>query len=180
MDNADYIGTIEIPGMKFCYSVMQAKKEPDYYLNHDIHKRYSHMGTPYLSAYCDLKESDNLIIYGHNINGGRMFGALAAYKSQEFWRKHQSINFTTDKKRAYQLFAVMSVNIYEFEYWKFTMARDEADYNKFVQEVKKRSMYDTGVQLEYEVQIITLSTCDNGRGNNWRLVIFEKNKRYQR
>ena len=55
---------------------MQTKDNPDYYLNHDFNKNYSFYGTPYLSAYCDINKSDNLIIYGHNINGGKMFGAL--------------------------------------------------------------------------------------------------------
>ncbi len=43
-----------------------------------------------------------------------MFGALEQYKDKEFFYKHRKIYFTTDKKREYEVFAVMSVNIHEF------------------------------------------------------------------
>lgn len=71
--NKDVIGYLEIPDTTISYPVMQKKDNPDFYLNHDIDKNYSFYGTPYLSAYCDLEKSDNLIIYGHNINGEKMF-----------------------------------------------------------------------------------------------------------
>lgn len=46
-----------------------------------------------------------------------MFGALERYKDKEFFNKHRKIYFITDKKREYEVFAVMSVNVYEFQYW---------------------------------------------------------------
>lgn len=82
--NKDCIGYVEIPGTTISYPVMQTKDKPDFYLNHDFNRNYSFYGTPYLSAYCDVNKSDNLIIYGHNINGGKMFGALEKYKDKEF------------------------------------------------------------------------------------------------
>ena len=115
--NKDIVGYIEIPNTTISYPVLQTTDEPDFYLNHDINRNYSFYGTPYLSAYCNLEKSDNLIIYGHNINGGKMFGALERYKDKEFFNKHRKIYFITDKKREYEVFAVMSVNVYEFQYW---------------------------------------------------------------
>ena len=42
---------------------------------------YTHLlGTPYVQENCDIAESDNLVIYGHHIKGGKMFGALEDYK----------------------------------------------------------------------------------------------------
>ena len=98
--NKDCIGYVQIPGTTISYPVMQTKDNPDFYLNHDFSRNYSFYGTPYLSTYCDVEKSDNLIIYGHNINGGKMFGALEQYKDKEFFNKHRKIYFTTDKKRA--------------------------------------------------------------------------------
>lgn len=150
---------------------MQTKDNPDFYLNHDFDKEYSFYGTPYLSTYCDLKESDNLIIYGHNINDGRMFGALTQYKDKNFYKQHKTIKFITDQEYEYEIFAVMSVNIYDFEYRKFTMARDEADYDEFVKKVVVYNFFDIGVMLKYGEKIITPSTCDNYKGKYHRFVI---------
>lgn len=173
-ENPDVVGYIKIPGTTIDYPVMQTKNNPDFYLNHDFDKEYSFYGTPYLSEYCDLKESDNLIIYGHNINGGKMFGALMQYKDEEFYKKHKTIKFITDQENEYEIFAVMSVNIYEFEYWKFTIARDEDEYNEFVNTVLGYSIYNTDVIPKYGEQMICLSTCDNSRGNRDRVIIICK------
>lgn len=170
--NSDVIGYLEIPDTTISYPVMQTKEEPDFYLNHGFGKEYSFYGTPYLSAYCDLEKSDNLIIYGHNINGGRMFGALTQYKEKGFYQKQKYVYFITDKKEKYEIFAVMSVNKNVFPYWKFVMAKDEADYNDFIVKVKKYSFYETDSSPAYGDKLLTLSTCDNTRGDDYRFVVF--------
>lgn len=169
--NSDVIGYLKIPDTTISYPVMQTKDNPDFYLNHDIDKNYSFYGTPYLSAYCDLEKSDNQIIYGHNINGGRMFGALTQYRDESFYKKHKNIYFTTEVKDKYEILAVISVNKYSFPYWKFVMAQDETDYDEFVNKVKQYSLYDTGIDPRYSDKLITLSTCDNARGEAYRFVI---------
>ncbi len=173
-ENKDCIGYLEVSGTTISYPVMQTKSNPDFYLKHDFNKNYSFYGTPYLSAYCDLKKADNLIIYGHNINGGKMFGALEQYKDKEFFDRHKNIYFTTNRKREYEVFAVMSVNIKEFEYWKFVMVRDEKDYDDFVKKVLKHSLWNTGEKPKYGEQMLMLSTCDNGKGDDWRIVVVGK------
>ena len=173
-ENEDCIGYLELPGTIISYPVMQTKDNPDYYLKHDFNKNYSFYGTPYLSAYCDLEKSDNIIIYGHNINGGKMFGALEQYKEKKFFDRHKKIYFTTDQKREYEVFAVMSVNIKEFEYWKFVMARDEKDYDEFVEKVLEHSLWRTVEKPKYGEQMIMLSTCDNRKGDDWRIVVIGK------
>lgn len=173
-ENKDCIGYLEVPGTSISYPIMQTRDNPDYYLKHDFNKNYSYYGTPYLSAYCDLEKSDNLIIYGHNINDGKMFGALEQYNNKNFFDRHRKIYLTTNKKKEYKVFAVMSVNIKEFEYWKFAMARDKKDYDEFVEKVLEYSMWNTGKKPKYGEQMLMLSTCDNGKGDNWRIVVVGK------
>lgn len=170
--NQDVIGYLEIPDTTISYPVMQKKDNPDFYLNHDIDKNYSFYGTPYLSAYCDLEKSDNLIIYGHNINGGKMFGALTQYRDETFYKKHKDILFTTKDKKKYKIFSVISVNKNDFPYWKFVMAQDEPDYDKFINKAKKYSIYNIDIMPKYGEKILTLSTCDNSRGDDYRFVVF--------
>lgn len=170
--NKDIIGYLEIPDTTISYPVMQKKENPDFYLNHDIDKNYSFYGTPYLSAYCDLEKSDNLIIYGHNINGGKMFGALTQYRNEKFYKQHKEILFTTKGKKKYKIFSVISINKNDFPYWKFVMAQDEPDYDKFINKAKKYSIYNIDITPKYGEKILTLSTCDNSRGDDYRFVVF--------
>lgn len=174
--NSDVVGYLEIPDTTISYPVMQTKDNPDFYLTHDMDKNYSFYGTPYLSSYCDLEKSDNLIIYGHNINGGRMFGALTQYRDENFYQKHKNIYFTTKEKSRYEIYAVISVNKYSFPYWQFVMAQDENDYDEFVNKVNQYSLFDTGITPKYGEKLITLSTCDNSRGNDYRFVVVGINR----
>lgn len=171
--NKDVIAYLEIPGTSISYPVMQTKDNPDYYLNHDINKNYSSYGTPYLSAYCDIMSADQLIIYGHNMGRGRMFGALTNYRDVSYMEKYKTIFLDTKKRKIkFEIFAVMSVNIHECDYWQFVMARDEADFNRYVDMVTANSIHTQGVKPKYGEQILALSTCDNGRGNDWRFVVL--------
>jgi sortase B len=88
----DMIGWIEIPDTEFSYPVMQTgikkhrESEPEFYLHADVKGEYSFIGTPFLDSRCNL-DSDNLIIYGHNIRGGRMFGLLHGYRKTEYYKE---------------------------------------------------------------------------------------------
>ena len=155
--NKDVIGYLEIPDTTISYPVMQKKDNPDFYLNHDIDKNYSFYGTPYLSAYCDLE---------------KMFGALTQYRDETFYKKHKDILFTTKDKKKYKIFSVISVNKNDFPYWKFVMAQDEPDYDKFINKAKKYSIYNIDIMPKYGEKILTLSTCDNSRGDDYRFVVF--------
>ena len=71
--NSDFVGWITIDGTSINYPVMQTKDEPDFYINHGFDKSYSDYGVPYVQENCELGNSDNLVIYGHNMKNGTMF-----------------------------------------------------------------------------------------------------------
>ena len=81
------VGWIAIDGTSINYPVMQSRNNPNFYLKHSFEKEYSDLGVPYIQEDCDIPTSDNLVIYGHHIKGGRMFGALENYKSKSFYEK---------------------------------------------------------------------------------------------
>ena len=89
----DMIGWLEIKGASFSYPVMQTgieghhKDDWQYYLHRDVHGEYSFYGTPFLDVRCTV-DSDNLIIYGHNINGRRYFGYLQNFRKETFFKQH--------------------------------------------------------------------------------------------
>ena len=88
LQNEDMVGWISIAGTTINYPVMQSRNNPNFYLKHNFEKEYSDLGTPYVQENCDIAESDNLVIYGHHIKGGKMFGALENYKSKSFYEPY--------------------------------------------------------------------------------------------
>ena len=148
-----------------------------YDLKRNFEKKYSDLGTPYIQENCDLTGSDNLVIYGHHIKGGKMFGALENYKSQSFYEEHKTIQFDTLTQRGeYEIIAVFKTVAYSsqgFRYYDFVNAESEDEFNAYIQKCKELALYETGVTAEYGDRLITLSTCEYS-AQNGRLVVVAK------
>ena len=176
--NPDMAGWIFIEGTTINYPVMHTPDAPDFYLNHNFDKEYSSFGVPYAAGECSMEEpSDNIIIYGHHMRGGRMFGALMDYTDKGFYESHKIIRFdTVTEKAEYEIAAVFKTTVYDnegFKYYQFVNAGKEEDFQAYVEECKSLALYDTGVTAGYGDKLITLSTCEYSRRNG-RLVIVAK------
>lgn len=173
--NSDIVGWIKIDGTVINYPVMQTPDSIDFYLKRNFNKENSERGCIYVREQCDVNEpSDNLTIYGHNMNDGSMFHSLKSYQTKSYWESNNIIVFDTLYERhTYQIFAVFkttaSVN-QGFTYHLFVDAEDEADFNDFIATCKELSFYDTGITPVYGDKIICLSTCEYTQ-HNGRLVV---------
>ena len=177
LQNGDMVGWISIPDTLINYPVMQTKDNPNYYLKRNFNKEYSDLGVPYVQENCDLAASDNIIIYGHHIKGGKMFGSLDKYVFKNFYEKHKIIQFNTlSEQSQYEIIAVFKTVAYSvsgFRYYDFVNAEDEADFNAYVGKCKSLALYDTGISAEYGDRLLTLSTCKRFVENG-RLVVVAK------
>lgn len=177
LQNEDMAGWISIDGTTINYPVMQSVNEPNFYLKHNFEKEYSDLGVPYIQENCDIQTSDNLVIYGHHIKGGKMFGALESYKDKDFYEGHKTIHFDTLTETAeYEIVAVFKTVAYSsegFRYYDFVNAEDEENFNAYIGKCKELSLYDTGVNAKYGDRLITLSTCEYS-AQNGRLVVVAK------
>lgn len=88
--NNDFIGWIRIADTVIDYPVMQSKDSPNFYLDHNFNKEYSRFGVPYMQENCNL-QSDNIVIYGHNMKNKSMFNELTKYKDKDFYNTHRYI-----------------------------------------------------------------------------------------
>ena len=159
------------------YPVMYRPSEENYYLHRDFNGEYSANGCLFLSELCNPDTSDNLIIYGHHMNSGKMFAALDRYKDSAFYLEHPLISYDTlHGSETYQVFAVFCTPVYtgnDFPYYTFTKAEDAADYREYIKEVKKRALYDTGCSAVFGDKLLTLSTCEYSQANG-RVVVMAK------
>lgn len=177
-ENPDCIGWITIEGTMIDYPVMYRPEEENYYLHRDFDGNYNANGCLFVAENCDLETSDNLIIYGHHMNSGKMFAALEEYKQEQFYEEHPLIIFNTlHGKEAYQVMAAFATSVYtgnDFAYYAFTKAEDKAEYDSFIEAVKERSFYDTGIAALYGEKLLTLSTCEYSQKNGRMVVVAKK------
>ncbi len=177
--NKSLIGWIKIDDTNIDYPVMQSP-DPDYYLTHDFYQEYDKNGSIFLDPACDIVDrSTNLIIYGHHMKSGKMFGSLENYSRESFYQEHRYITFDTIyEKGTYEIMYVFRSRIYHedeivFKYYQFIDVDSEAEFYSNMNEMAALSLYDTGVTAEYGDELLTLSTCDYQEANG-RFVVVAK------
>lgn len=174
VENSDMAGWLLIPGTNIDYPVMWTPADENYYLYRAFDKSEDVNGSLILDTDSSLNPlTTNLIIHGHNMKSGAMFGNLTDYESQKYYEEHkQIILYTEECQRNYEIIAVFRSQVYKksdnvFKFYKFFQADTEAEFNDFYENIKELSMYDTGVTAEFGDHFITLSTCvyhvTNGR-----------------
>ena len=178
LENTDMVGWIKISGTNINYPVMQTPDYPDYYLKRNFQRRSSDWGCIYVEEKCDVFEpSDNLTIYGHHMYDGSMFTALMNYTSRYYQQQHPYIQFDTLLERhTYEIIAVFKTSASVgkgFPYHTFVDAETPEEFNEFVANCKKLSLYNIEATAEYGDKLITLSTCEYSQTNG-RLVVVAK------
>lgn len=171
-ENPEIWGWLTIPDTKVDYPVMHTPQEPEKYLYADFYGNYSFPGTPFLDAQC-TSESDNLLIYGHNMKNGSMFRSILKYGTVTYAKAHPSFQLNTlYEEREYQVLAAFYDRVYYsyedcFKFYRFINAADQEEFDNALAEIKSKALYDTGVTVEYGDQLVMLVTCsahtDNGR-----------------
>lgn len=168
--NSECIGWICIPDTEVDYPVMYTSEQPQKYLRLDFYGQYSVSGVPFLEGRCSL-EGDHLIIYGHNMKNGTMFGSLKQYTDRAYLSGHLAIEFETASGCVqYEVFAVAVVNKYD-DWYSFLGVADEAAYQEQVSRIREKSLLKTEVMPVYGGQLLTLSTC-YGSGSDNRLLVI--------
>lgn len=180
-ENEEIIGWLEIEGTNINYPVLQAS-DNDYYLTHNYKKEKASTGSIFLDKDFDLiNGSSNYLIYGHRNKSGLMFEDLIKYAEEDFYKEHTKIKFTTNKDDSiYEILSVFYSRVYYkseqnvFRYYYFVNANNEQEYNDFVNNAKKVSLYDTGVTAKYGDQLLTLSTCEYSQEDGRFAVVCKK------
>lgn len=178
--NKSMVGWITIDDTLIDYPVMQSPNN-DYYLNHNFKQESDNNGSIFIDSDCCIwPRSQNIIIYGHNMKSGKMFGQLKKYKSESFYKEHPGIKFDTLYERGmYQIIFVFSDIVYDeaevaFKYYQFIDANSPEEWDSAMNYMKNKSLYDTGLTAEYGDKLITLSTCDYEKDAERFVIVAKK------
>ncbi len=185
--NNDFIGWVSINGTNVDYPVMQTD-DNDYYLHRDFDGNYDFAGTiftDYEGRIGPNEMPNNTILYGHNMLYKYQFSALSNYINNiEFLKMSPIVDFNTlYKDNKYKIFAVMKLNTAKehgdvFDYTSRVYFGSQSEFYDFICEAMDRSIYETGVDIEYGDEILTLSTCDGSMGfDDARIVVMARKVR---
>jgi sortase B len=123
--NKRLVGWLKIEGTNIDFPVMQTVNN-QYYTEYNFFQEKDTNGCIFVDYQCSIfPRSDNLILYGHNMQSGKMFGQLDKYQNESYYQDHQIIQFDTIfEKGAYQVMYAFRSPIYNeddvvFKYYQF-------------------------------------------------------------
>ena len=180
-ENSDFAGWLSIEGTKINYPVMVREDDNNYYLDKNFSRQEDKNGLLILDYRSDLLAGgNNIIIYGHNMRTGVMFGTLDKYKSREFCMEHQTIRFDSlYEEGTYRVVAAMlSAVAYEdeevFRYYDAIDVSTQESFEEFRQNIESNALYTTDESLTYGDTCLILSTCDYYTEDGRFVVIAKK------
>lgn len=155
--NPDIVGWIFIEGTNINYPIVQGS-DNDYYLNHLFDGTRNRAGAIFLDSRCDPFFYDrHSIIYGHHLKNRTMFTNLMYYKKQAFYDEHSVILLVTPT--AYYQLRIFSGYVSNNQASAWELDLDEEAHAAWLEEIRKKSCFQTEYAPGPDTPIITLSTC---------------------
>ncbi|MDD2409827.1 MAG: class B sortase [Bacilli bacterium] len=171
--NSDTKGWLTVNNTRIDYPIVQAS-DNEYYLKNDYNQYKNSMGWVFMDFRNNIDVlNQNTIIYGHNINGGIMFGTLRYVLNSSWYtnKDNQIITFNTLKKEMkWQIISIYKIPN-TTDYIQTTFYNKEK-YQEFLNLIIGRSIYNFQEEISVNDKILTLSTCHN-KGNE-RIVLHAK------
>lgn len=157
---------LQLPDTSLDYPVMLGV-DNQFYLNHLPDGSKNALGSLFLD-YRTNEDSVHLIVYGHNGSGGKMFGLLKQYESQDYFLEHKTLTVaTSDAIYVCPIFSVRRVeadsDAYRLEF------EDNDSLISYINQAAAESLYQIDVELEDATRVLTLSTCTGW--HNQRFIV---------
>ena len=168
--NNEIIGEFSIDNMDLKVPVAHTSNN-DYYLNHLIDKTYNEIGSTFMD-YRNKVDDKKIIIYGHNSEViDTDFKKLNKYVNKSFYKDHKYMKFITlDHEYKYEIFSVyIAIN-------NFRHVNLKENYYEHINWLKNKSMYDTGVEINENDDILLIQTCYFDPKDSFLIVVGKKIK----
>lgn len=163
-ENRDIVGWLKIENV---LDQPVVYKDNSYYLTRDFYKKKNTAGTIFLDVNHPFKEkTQNLLLHGHNMKDGTMFGRLLQYETDlNYVRWHPFVRFDTLwRQEEYVIFAVLRVSLDVrskdfFNYFSHPTFNSDAEFESYIRQLQLRSIYAIPVDVKPTDALLTMSTC---------------------
>lgn len=187
--NDEIVGWIQMDNTQIDYPVLWHKgddRNSQYYLSRNYKGGYDSFGSIFVDYRCTKgTKSQNVVLHGHHMNDGSMFGNLLNYGvtsgDLDFYKKTPTIEFDTpDGQGTYKIISVFKTNTLSAhgEFFNYMVGdfQNEKDFMNYVYNVRIRSMINCPVDVNEDDQLLTLSTCSY-EFTNFRTVVVARKVR---
>ena len=171
--NKETVAWIKVNNTNIEYPIVKADNN-NFYLNHSFDKSQNSAGWIFADYRNKFDNTDkNIIIYGHNMRDGSMFGSLKNILNSNWYENEENTNitlYTENEKCIYKVFSIYKIE--SEDYYIKTEFSNDNEFEQFVNTIKNRSIKKFDIDVSKEDNILTLSTCANN--NRYRIVLHAK------
>ena len=164
--NADTVGLLSF-GPDMSLYVCQGD-DNIYYRNHRFDGSEDPAGMIFLDFRNSIRpQSQNMILYGHNMKDGSRFGKLKRFEETEYLAENLLLNFSTlYESWDYLVFSVFhtTTDASDPEYFAYDIPEfaSQEEFDAYVSAVKERSIHhNLPVDVQYGDSLLTLATCSS-------------------
>ncbi len=174
--NKDIVGWLTIDGL---LDEAVVHRDNDYYLRRDYRGYHNENGSLFLEETCSLKTRPyTLMIYGHNMKSGLMFGCLRNYERLSFYRQNPFITFDTAyEKGKYVIFSIANMMFADGYQDTAMLAQINSSSieqrQKAIDLIESRAKFVSKVDVQPDDQIMMLITC-LGDGDARRILFARR------
>jgi len=160
--NKDIVGWLKIDDM---LDEAVVKRDNAYYLDRDYRGYHNANGAIFMDENCSLKTRPyTVMLFGHNMKTGLMFGRLRDYENIRFYREHPFITFDTAYENGrYVVFAAATIGLEPDRKNYLDLAGllgDEVGRRtRAISRLKALSVHTAMIEVEAQDQILLLITC---------------------
>ena len=161
--NTDLRGWLTIGGV---LDLPVVYRNNTFYLKHGFDLEKNDAGTLFLDENHPVTDTtQNLLIYGHNMRDGSMFGLLTHYQRADYLRNHPFIRFSTLwEEEEYVIFAVVNAstnpqNKRFISFFTHPAFSSDREFETYVAQLKALSCHKTYISVKPKDALLTLCTC---------------------
>lgn len=168
--NEDVIGWIYVPDTAISYPLLKSEDNNEYLkLTWDL--EYSRAGSIFMEQRSSVDFSDfHTLIYGHNLQDGKMFSCLMDFRKQEYSDSHSLVYIATDG--AVLRYEVFSSYIADVVSDSYRLLFDDDEHRQSVIDFYlERSEIESDLRPAADDKILSLSTCTGWGNNDIRCIV---------
>ena len=174
-ENQDLAGYIRIDDTPVDYPIMRSE-ESDKYLRRDFYGNRSAYGCIYMDN-ASYAGGMNLLLYGHNMKSGKMFGQIDLYENEEFMAAHPYIKYIDETGiSVYEVIGYFIAGAKDKELLKVLVPYTQEEAEGFLEYVKQHGKLTQ--DFAFGDNLITLGTCEYTHKNG-RLFVIGKRKEFK-
>ncbi|MBP5656376.1 class B sortase [Candidatus Saccharibacteria bacterium] len=170
--NPEIIAWVKIKDTNIDYPVVQAKNNTKY-LTRNYRGNFATAGSIFLDYRNNGFKDDFSLIYGHRMDGQRMFGGISLFEQKDYFDEHKSgVLYTEDGVYDLEISDFSIVDVDRTSIYNHDNNRNKRN-GTVIHEVHSFAKQSRKVEYGDDDKIIVLSTCDKD-SKHYRNVLLAK------